>query len=84
MKTQTAIVLALSLIGVAAAAQVPDSSNAAYEKPPQYKYTTTHCLEYQVKALYAATNTAQPLEEQEKLLHAAEAYGRLMELEQPC
>jgi len=75
---------AIALILVAAIAQAQDSKNATYEKPAAYQYTTSRCLEYQVKSLYAATELSQSLEEQEKLLNAAEAYSHLAELNQPC
>jgi len=78
------LMLAFLLLVAGVAAQAPSRAEADYDAPGYAAYTTSHCMEYQVKSLYAATNLGQSLEEQEKLLNAAEAYGRLWELDQQC
>jgi hypothetical protein len=74
------LTLILLLAGIAAA----DSRNAEYVQPAKDQYSTSQCLELQVRSLYQATNTAQTIEDQEKHLNAARAYGELYELSQPC
>lgn len=85
MHRPTILLIALALLGtVAAQSRIESSADATYEKPGAYTYVEAKCLEKQVKALYAATDLTLDLEEQEKLLNAAEAYGQLQELSQPC
>ncbi len=72
------------LLVTVVAAQVESSKDVPYQQPTTRAYDAGPCLELEVKALHAATDLSQSLEEQKKFLNAAEAYGRLDALEQLC
>jgi len=77
-------IAAILLLALSALASAQDSKNAVYVKPAIEAGDQSRCGELQVKALYASTDLSQSLEEQEKLLNAAKAYGELHGLGQPC
>lgn len=77
------LALIVLLLAAASAAQT-GSRNASYKEPPAATYTDSLCLELQVRMLYEATDLTLNLSEQEKRLNAADAYGKLWGLQQPC
>lgn len=73
-----ALILVLSVVAGAQTAK----TDGTYDVPPDRIYDPGHCNEYRVKALYAATNPNDPM--QEGYLRMAEAYRQLDLAGQRC